>query len=196
MGNCVKCSLETARRVQCLLESKGNCAAVLRGCSCWGSDYLQADCFQLYCPARSSTSTLPQRTCLCAEKAVGSFLLCTTAHFLQDNMRAHGRGRAHAMCEQRGAATEHSVHSHSHSWVHSGRLCRAGLPSCWWLGARVNPVLNPGKNNVPNCFFRLLLHLVFYSWNLHVHSAAEWHRTGLKTGKWANDSESHSLLRE
>lgn len=70
MGNCVKCSLETARRVQCLLESKGNCTAVRGRCSCWGADYLRAECLQLYCPLSSSASTLPEGTRLFAENVL------------------------------------------------------------------------------------------------------------------------------
>lgn len=74
MGNCVKCSLETARRVQCLLESKGNCTAVRGRCSCWGTDYLGAECLQLCCPLCSSASTLPRGICLFAENVLLDFL--------------------------------------------------------------------------------------------------------------------------
>ena len=81
MGNCVKCSLETARRVQCLLESEGNCTAVRGRCSCWGTDYLRAECLQLYCPLCSSASTLPEGIRLFAENVPDSLPLGRESRF-------------------------------------------------------------------------------------------------------------------
>lgn len=60
MGNCVKCSLESARRAQCLWRAgeQSGAAALARKMPCWASDCLTAERFQLQHPLETGTASL------------------------------------------------------------------------------------------------------------------------------------------
>lgn len=79
---------------------------------------------------------------------------CVKAGFLRGYVEAHGHSRAHAMREQRGSSS---------GALRAWHEAPGSKTINQWLCLRVNPLLNPSRNDTQTCLLWLLLPLMFYS---------------------------------